>query len=498
MKYNSAYPIIAACLLISAGMPAYADDFNDERKKLLEEFESFRRETIDEFESYRRQINEEYAKALENPWENIKVTPAEKRPVEPEPEPPVWDDRDPEPRRDNPLPIINVVEPPAPLPRPEPVKPINPSPRPPKRLKDFKFYGTQVGLSAPEWDGFSLYGSDEASVANAWKWLGDRSSDSFISDLLKQRSNLALPDWGYLKLVDQALTQFAPSGSNAHTAMMGYVLAHSGYKIRLCRKDDSTLSLFLATPGIIYDHPSLIIDGSKFSSYRPSPSSTLYVSRVSYPGERPMSLEIPNVPRFDYVAGNQRNVKVKNHPEISLDVTVNKNLIDFFNDYPAGTLDNNFISRWVILARTPASNEIKEQLYPKLRPYLQGMNQKEAVNLLLKVAQSFPYGFDDEIWGDDRAFWMEESWHYPKSDCEDHAIHFVKLVKDLVGIDVALIYHPGHLYAAVCPTDGSLEGDYIMHGGKKYIVCDPTYFYAPAGRTSSNMDNSQATLIPVN
>lgn len=113
-----------------------------------------------------------------------------------------------------------------------------------------------------------------------------------------------------------------------------------------------------------------------------------------------------------------------------------------------------------------------------------------------KSAPTFlPYGLDDDIWGYDRAFFPDESWNYPKSDCEDHAIHFSRLVRDLLGLEVALVYYPGHLAAAVAFTDGSATGDYIESNGKRWIVCDPTYFYADVGRTMPGEDNSSATLI---
>lgn len=105
---------------------------------------------------------------------------------------------------------------------------------------------------------------------------------------------------------------------------------------------------------------------------------------------------------------------------------------------------------------------------------------------------------DDEIWGQDRPFWVEESWHYPLSDCEDHAVNFTRLVRDVLGLDAVLIYYPGHLSSGVAITDGSQKGDYVVYNGKKYTVCDATYFYAPAGLTAPGNDNSKSILVPLN
>ena len=38
-------------------------------------------------------------------------------------------------------------------------------------------------------------------------------------------------------------------------------------------------------------------------------------------------------------------------------------------------------------------------------------------------------------------------------------------------------------------------GWYLIVGGQKYIVCDPTYIGAPMGRTMPGMDNNSAKVI---
>ena len=68
------------------------------------------------------------------------------------------------------------------------------------------------------------------------------------------------------------------------------------------------------------------------------------------------------------------------------------------------------------------------------------------------------------------------------------------MLRSLVGSEMCI---RDSLYSAIATTDGSLTGDYFLHNGKKYYVCDPTCFYAPAGVTAKEMDNSQAVLIPI-
>lgn len=494
MKRYYIITILFAVSLTWAALPADADIFDEERSRMQNELNSFRKQTKEEFESFRDQINKEYADALRNPWENIKVDPIIVRAPEPEPVPPIWIDDD----STSPLPIRikDTVIPPDPQPQPTPIIPINPVITPNPVTASITFYGTPIKFTEHNWNGFSLSSIDESSIASGWNWLSNRKSNSFIADLLNQRNSLNLPDWGYLLLVDNVVGKYHIPKSPEHTVMMAYILSQSGYKVRIA-KTDKELNLFFACSGILYDHVSLTIDSERYWSYNKLGTGSVKISNVRYPGEQGMSMNIPKSPNFIYKAGNKRDITVKNFPDVNLSVTVNKNLIDFYNNYPASTLDDTPYSRWANIAQTPVSIEIENSLYDKLRPYVAGKSQRDAINFLLKVAQSFPYGFDNDEWGEDRAFWIEETWHYPLSDCEDHAIHFVKMVNAVLGLNTALVFYPGHLYSAIESTDGTLTGDYIIYDGKKYIVCDPTYFYAPAGKTAPNMNNAEAVLIPI-
>ena len=110
---------------------------------------------------------------------------------------------------------------------------------------------------------------------------------------------------------------------------------------------------------------------------------------------------------------------------------------------------------------------------------------------------AFEYGYDDKIWGGDRAFFAEETLFYPYCDCEDRSILFSRLVRDLVGLKVILVYYPGHLASAVC-FDTDVKGDYIQLNDDKFTICDATYIGAPLGRTMPGMNNEKATVILLN
>ena len=130
-----------------------------------------------------------------------------------------------------------------------------------------------------------------------------------------------------------------------------------------------------------------------------------------------------------------------------------------------------------------------------MKNFLEGKSKLEAVEILLNFVQTaFEYEYDNVVWGEDRAFFPEETLFYPYADCEDRSILFSRIVRDLLDLPVVLIYYPGHLATAVAFPNAE-QGDYIVLEGKKFTICDPTYIGAPVGATMPGMDNQTAKAI---
>ena len=139
---------------------------------------------------------------------------------------------------------------------------------------------------------------------------------------------------------------------------------------------------------------------------------------------------------------------------------------------------------------------VRGSLYPALRRAIDGLPAKEAAECLLNFVQTaFVYEYDETVWGADRAFFSEETLFYPYCDCEDRSILFSRLVRDLLGLPVVLVYYPGHLASAVCFGDDNTTGDYIRLGNRSFVICDPTYIGAGIGVTMPGMDNTAAKVI---
>lgn len=494
---------ISVLFLIVIALNVSADikkEYEKMKEATFAEYNKARDNAIQEYETARRKANEEFAKFMEQPWEPAKIKPVEKSPVIPSPDPVIIDADTVKPVAPKPVVISEITPIPAPAPQPQPIEPI-------KEIKEEKkvptmtvnLYGTDFSLRKPDFSGFRLSGTSGSDISKAWKWLNNDRTNNLIKDCLKLRNDKNLCDWAYLKLLQRIAETLTGERANTSKLLTGFLFSQSGYKMRFATDSRKNLHVFYNPTGIVYKKPALIIDGERFYRLdeKSSEGESYEICNFKFPGEKSLNFEILSPLLLDYAPSPTRSVTVHNYPTIKMDVAVNKNLISFYNEYPDATITHDPYSKWAIHANTPASKEIQENIYPVLRDAVKGKTQKEAVNILLKLAQSFEYGYDDEIWGRDRAFFMDESWNYPLSDCEDHAINFSRIVRDIMGLDVALVYYPGHLATAVAFTDPDVTGDYIEYKGRRYIVCDPTIFYSNIGMTMRGMNNSKAILVPL-
>ena len=164
-------------------------------------------------------------------------------------------------------------------------------------------------------------------------------------------------------------------------------------------------------------------------------------------------------------------------------------LMDFYTDYPP--------CYWSIYAATELTPAVRDQLYPTLRSALAGKGEYDAANLLLHyLHRAFPYKTDEAQFGVERTLFAEEMFHYPYSDCEDRSILFARLVRDLMKLDVVLLYYPEHIATAVCFKE-DVKGDYMQIGAGRYVVCDPTYVGADVGDAMPDLKRVAAQVVKI-
>ena len=308
-----------------------------------------------------------------------------------------------------------------------------------------------------------------------WETLSSEDYNNIVVECLKIRDSYNLCDWAYLLMLKSLSESIYGKPCNEATILMAYIYCQSGYKMRLAKNDEQIIMLY-ATEHTIYEKSYFVLNDEKFYPLFNKKCDQLKIFNKSFPKEQSMSLYVKSAPKLTFTPTNEREVKSERYPEINAKVTVNKNLLDFYSTYPTSMLQVGYMTRWAMYANTPLSEETSSKVYPALKQQIEGLSEIEAANKLLNWVQTpFKYEYDGKIWGGDRAFFADETLHYDYCDCEDRSILLSRLMRDLLGVKVALVHYPGHLATAVCFKDQNIEGDYLTIQNEKYIICDPTY-----------------------
>ena len=537
--------LLLPVLLLFVFGACYAQTFEEYKKQQRAEYKQYKSEQQKAFDEFRKKVNDEYADFMKHAWEPMEPEPA-LEPVkeeivppvvykepEPEPEPkpeptPAPNPKEettpdkPQPKQDlavnkdtakeetiqkvDPLnkleaapekiqskpiavqPVVVVI--PKPTPAPEPIIPtVEPTDDPTSTIS-LKFYGTVIKIKFPEPDKFKLKSLNEDDLSAAWKELSSDAYDVTLKDALDARKKYQLCDWAYVDLLKQ-VTEKQYGESNEAVFMQDYLLTQSGYRVRL-GASEKQLYLLIASQYDLYNRSFFTLNGVKFYAVAGKVKG-LKVCNAPFENEKTLSMQIAQPQKFTNLATEERTLVSKRG--VTVKSKVNKNDINFFDKYPEACIGGDGTTKWAVYANTPLSPAIKQSLYPQLKATTDKLGEKEAVGAILNWVQTaFKYEYDDKVWGHDRVFFAEETLYYPACDCEDRSILFSRLVRDILGLDVVLLYYPGHLATAVHFTQ-PVKGDYLTYKGKDYVVCDPTYINAGVGRTMPGMDNQQAKVI---
>lgn len=394
------------------------------------------------------------------------------------------------------LPVKTVIQPEPELPPVEPeVEPMNfTTTFDNGEYTAYTVFGTQCKVRIGKDCKFTLRDLQPRTLANAIENFSDSQYENLLYDCLQERKRLDFSDWAYYQMLQTVCRQFYGEASNEAVLAMAFLYSQSGYKMRLAH-DGTHLFMLVATHHFIYNKPFFNMDGEYFFMLDGREAGSLRICDAKFPKESSLSLQMTANQQLAQNPTSKRTITSKMNSNFSFTITSNQNYLDFYGTYPSSYLNNNFMTRWAMYANTPLEKGVRDQLYPALKQKLAGLSKKDAVQQLLWWVQTgFDYAYDEEIWGEDRAFFGEESLFYPFCDCEDRSILLSHLVRDLVGLDVCLVYYPGHLAMAVCFNE-DVAGDYYLYEGRKFVVCDPTYIRARIGDTMPMVKGLETNLI---
>jgi cellulose biosynthesis protein BcsQ len=115
-----------------------------------------------------------------------------------------------------------------------------------------------------------------------------------------------------------------------------------------------------------------VLDNDKFYALNCN-SHELYICNASFDKEQAISMQLRQEQNLDLELTQPRTLT--SEQGVKSTVMVNKNMIDFFNDYPSAYINDDPNTCWAVHANTPLEQTIKDKLYPDLKKAIAGLAQ---------------------------------------------------------------------------------------------------------------------------
>ena len=339
---------------------------------------------------------------------------------------------------------------------------------------DFDFFGTKLGFDVPKSaKAAKYYPQNQEGASNFFNVVASSEYQELIQTITSTKENMKLNDWGVYLLVT-ALSEKIFFNPDEAKLLSWFVFNKLGYEVKVGLAGKHIVLMHYSKK-IIYSTPSYSFGKRKFyvvSQYAKESVGRLYTYEQSYPNAtKDLDLALDALPNFEKNLKSKTISFKQDGTTYSSTYEYNQNLLDFMGTYPQADYDTFF--------NAPLEEDTYKAIANDIKKYIDGKKASEAMNFVLSFVQkAFAYQVDQEQFGREKVMFAQETLYYDKSDCEDRAILFSYLIKELFHIGVIGVQYKDHMSSALYVP---MDGDSVRDGRKKYIVADPTYVNANIG-----------------
>lgn len=441
-------------------------------------FLDFYRQRAREFKDWRSKANAEFSEYLSAAWKEFMVQRGKEDPIGPVADKPVFynpDDAAGYMRHGLPSHPYSAV----------PVPPLAPAVAAEYSGGDMvnvDFFGIPENIPFAANMRLPRMVASEKEAANGWKVLSDSDFMPTVEAFQEMQEKYSMSDWAlYTAIKKYTDAVYIEEYVNEKVLTQMFLLSQMKYKARIGSSGNS-LILLLPFTAPIYQM-SYITDDSEdfyiFSYGRLNSQDPLYTFADDFSAaDRKLNLVIEK-----QMTVSEDYYQIKALPDWTVffgedvKVPVSMPCVRFTLDYPQSDL--------LTYHRSAVDYELKKAVFTQVKYKIlkDGMDPYRAVSFVLGLIQKgFDYKTDYEMFGRAKPLFVEESFYYGSNNCKDRVLVFSWIVKDLLGLDVAMFCYKGHVACGVV-LPGDVAGDSYVYEGKRYVMCDPTYIGAPIGAT---------------
>lgn len=446
-------------------------------------FEDFKRSQNESFKKYKDERDIAFNKFLKSQWNAYSAKKVPEVYDKPKPEK-IPKAKPQETKKVGPLVNVKVKEKPTKDKKPiEVKKPIvaekqidQSADKVPQKEISFDFFGTTLSFYiASDIARATFYPRNQEGISNYFDSVATSDYQDLIKSIKKVKKDMVLNDWGVYLLVNEISNRVYNVDDNSKL-LSWFIFNKLGYAVKIGLAKKHVVMLFRSDK-TIYSTPNYSFGKNKYyiiSRYAQGGVGRLYSYKQNYPGStNPLDLSINKLPNFVNNIKSKEIGFINNNKQFKVKINYNQNLIDFMGTYPQADYATFF--------NAPLENSTYTQLARAIKKEVDGKKMSEALNFVLHFVQkSFKYQMDNSQFGHEKVMFAQETLYYDKSDCEDRAVLFSNLIKDLFGIGVIGVKYKDHMATALYIP---MDGDTVFVGKRRFVIADPTYINSSVGQS---------------
>lgn len=315
---------------------------------------------------------------------------------------------------------------------------------------------------------------NEANITESVeKFLDDAATDSLISQMDEYAVALKMDDMAYLLLLNKVTASLMKQESGDCKTLFKYALLQKkGFDVFI-GYTESSVTLYGLT-NFLVDNCLFIERGNKkyydlsFNQQREPKAEHLFV--IHHQGKSlPIVMNMITPPAF--CAKHAKKVVPFEYDGFLYFFTanINQSLVDYYRELPTVDINTLYLNYGL-------SDGATQSLVTEMKRAVSSMSTTQGVNFILQFVQtSFDYKKDEQIYGQEKFSFPEETLVNAYADCEDKAMLFAILVNKVMGLKtVALFYKDAaHINVAVENWNKNSRGNFTFKD-HDYIVCEPS------------------------
>ncbi len=325
--------------------------------------------------------------------------------------------------------------------------------------------------------------NEENLTESVEHFMNNAQTDSLIGQMNRYAAELKMDDMAFLMMLSKVTDRLLISeGDICKTVFKYAILQQKGFDVFI-GYSENTVTLYGRT-NVMIDNCLFIERGTKkyfdlsFNQKLQPHTEHLFVMRHQ---GKALPIVMNTITPPDFHAKQSKKVMPFEYDGYVYFFTakVNQSLVDYYKDLPPVNINTIYLNYGLSDAATGS-------LVKEIRKATAYMSKTEAVSFILQFVQStFEYKKDEQVYGQEKFSFPEETITNAYSDCEDKAMLCALLVNKVLGLKTVALYYKQaeHINIAIENWNPKIKGNFSFEG-REYIVCEPSVKGFSVGESS--------------